>query len=154
MTSCGQPAGRRGSREEGFTLLELLVVLTVVGLLTAIAAPRLSLGTDARFSADVQALASDLRALSASARRGGEATRLKQVEGGYLLEPSGRERKVKAALAFEPAAASLLPPSREEVTFFTDGSATDGELVMRREHRVARLRVRGWDGQVHVAGGR
>lgn len=134
-------------------MIELLVVLTILSLLTAVATPRLSLGGEARFLADVQALVADLRTLSALARRGGEATRLKQTKSGYRLEPSGRVRKVDAVLAFKPAAPSLLPNLRQEITFFADGSASEGELIVRWERRIARLQVRGWDGRINVAAG-
>lgn len=152
MTTRVLPA-RQGLREGGFTLIELLVVLTILSLLTALAGPRLSLGAEARFSADVQSLVADLRVLSALARRGGDATSLRQTEGGYRLVPSGRERKIDMVLAFKPAAPSLLPNLWQEVTFFADGSASEGDLIVRRDRRIARIRVRGWDGRIHVADG-
>lgn len=63
----------RAAGERGFTLLELVVVLTIIGLVTAIAAPSVfnTIGSWQR-QAQVDALADQLRGLPARARSSGK----------------------------------------------------------------------------------
>ena len=77
MTAKGSPLGNNWRNETGFTLVEIIAVLIILGLLAAVAIPRyLSLQDDARRST-AQAAISEIR------------SRLSKGYGNELLEQAG-----------------------------------------------------------------
>lgn len=69
----------RHHRQSGVTLLELLAVLLIIGILTAILAPKLPDGKSIALSAQAQSFAADLRRAQTVAMSTGKAICLKRL---------------------------------------------------------------------------
>jgi general secretion pathway protein H len=133
----------------GFTLLELLVVLAILGVLSAVALPHLRLNSGTRLRSVTHALVADLRQCRAEAIRSGSATALIPDAGKYTLQPSGRSRALPAGISLmsEATAGQLLSDPAGDVRFFADGSSTGGVLTLRQADVAVRILVRGLDGK-------
>jgi general secretion pathway protein H len=143
-------SSRAETRAAGFTLLEMLVVLTIIALLAAAATPRLKLGGGQRLRSAAYALAVDLRLLRAQATRHGTATTLALATNGYLLIPGGRRVSLPAdiTIEFSRSSAMLVTDATEEITFFADGSSAGGLVTLHQGGAQAHIAVRGFDGWV------
>jgi prepilin-type N-terminal cleavage/methylation domain-containing protein len=108
---------RRASRSAGFTLIEMLVVLTVMGLLAGIVAARTGPASGGRYQA--QSAEQTLRAAIAdavlTARRSGRPA---AVAPGELVEGAALQPLLAA-----PRAGTLL--------FYPDGSSTGGLIAVK-----------------------
>jgi general secretion pathway protein H len=136
----------------GFTLVEMLVVLAIVGLVIMIAPPLLRSGEGRDLRATAHAVSADLRLLRDEAIRRDAMTTFAPVETGYILRPSGRVKPlpVGIAMTFEASASRLLPDARDLIDFFPDGSSTGGVLSLARNGSIARVLIRGVDGRVQL----
>lgn len=100
------------TNQKGFTLIELMVVIAIIGILAAIAIPKMSSATDSAKIAKIQA---DLRTIS-----GAEAIYYSQ-QGSYTSDMSVL---VSAGLL----ASTVTPPTSGGATSYTL-SATTGEAT-------------------------
>ncbi len=105
---------RAGSAERGFTLLEILVVLTIVALVAMIVAPRFHAMDGPSIRMAAQAVADQLRVVRENAIDG---ARIETVD----LEG------LRARIGFR-GTISLDGDSR--LVFFPDGSATEARIVL------------------------
>ncbi len=124
------------ARTNGFTLLELLVVLAIVALMTAIAAPRFAAALPgAELDSGARKLAAGLRearSLAVSTNRAVPFT----LRGGanlYTIGRGGESRQLPGKLAI-----TLVTGSREisganqgSIRFFPDGSSTGGRIELK-----------------------
>ena len=123
----------RYAKDSGFTLIELVIVIVILGILAAAALPRFSdLSTDARVAA-INGLAGSLRSVSAIAK----STQLAKsystgqtvtLDGTAIAMSAGypTAAAISAALTdFSGFTAANVSPSTPPATEFTLGSLTD-----------------------------
>lgn len=129
----------------GFTLLELLLVLSILALVTAIALPVLSSPSDGlRLRTTAAEFAASLRlARAAAIARNGPVTVVIDVDRrtieaeGFPKQHFSSDIAVQLTIA-EPERAA---PSRGGFRFFADGSSTGGDIVLRLRGMELRLCV-------------
>ena len=152
MTRPNPPLFRRTIA--GFTLLEMLVVLAILALLSAVALPRLRLNEGARLRATAHALIVDLRLCRDEAIRRGSPTRLVVTENGYRLLPSGRAKALPGGieLVATPVPDMLVGDATDAIRFFPDGTSTGGAFVLQQGTAQFHIVVRGIDGRAGLHG--
>lgn len=124
----------RAVRAPGFTLFEVLVVLAIIGLMTAVVAPVLFrglAGTQAR--AVAYEIAAALRAArgEALAENADVAVMFDLSRNAYAVERSPA-RAVREGVAIELYAADIeqVDAFTGGIRFFPDGSATGGQVTI------------------------
>ncbi len=145
---------RSGQAVTGFTLLEMLIVLAILALLSAVALPRLRLNEGARLRAAAHALIVDLRLCHEEAMRRGSPTALVAASDGYRLLPSGQTKRLPSGieLVANPSTDLLVENAAEAVRFFPDGSSTGGIFVIQQGAAQFHIMVRGIDGRAGLHG--
>lgn len=149
---------RAAMSEQGFTLLELLVVLAIVTLVTVVAVPRMDRtwgGLSVRASA--MDLAASLRTTRAAAIKSNRdqmlvvdlAARRYWAEG--VLKPRALPRN--CALAFAVPERQRTGADQAVVVFRPDGSATGGEIALCSGRRSAKVLVDWLTGSTRIEWG-
>lgn len=130
MSLLGDPAGR-GSGRQGFTLIEVVIVLFVLGLAAAVVVPSVGRGSDAlRTRADVAGFSAFLRHAREQAITRGEPHEVRVDPEARLLvlALSGSEavrasKRLSSRLRIEAH-----PPSALTVQFLPHGLSTGGSF--------------------------
>jgi len=140
---------------KGFTLLELLVVLTIVALAAVVAAPLLGSGKDkAEFSASVRIVATALRETRSLALTSNRAQALLvDVDRGTIrVGDGGRLASLPSSVRL-----SLLTVAQERIDggtgairFFPDGSSTGGRLSLLQGAKRSDVMVDWLSGRISV----
>lgn len=149
----------------GFTLLELLIVLSIIAIATGLIVPNLAITDNAAFNAEVRRAAGALT----YARRMAIVKGAPQSATLYALDPDAPDYDdvLAEATASDGSARwaadgmtleyqSELAPFAESidkltVTFFPQGGSTGGLLTFRRDDRTAFIRVNPITGRIDTA---
>lgn len=122
-------------RQDGFTLLELLVVLTIISLMAVIAAPRFAGALPgAELDSGARKLAAGLRearSLAVSINRDVPFT----LSGGanrYAVGATGKSRPLpgKLAITLVTGRTEVTGANQGSIRFFPDGSSTGGRIEL------------------------
>ena len=128
--------GIRWPADSGATLLELLVVLAVLALVTALAAPALRGSSTTDLAAVTSALASDLQEARNEAMRRQTETSLHIDTQRRTIEtfPGPRQRPLPAGVGIDliAAKANVRGQAGSAIGFFPDGSSTGGRITLKR----------------------
>ena len=137
--------------EPGFTLLELLVVLTVAGMMLAIGVPRL---TDtvarARLSATADKVAAQLRLLRSLAMHDGAPRKLTIDPSRHAYSSSGKRYSIPEdeVISFVPFDRSAPPGT--PIEFLPEGGSNGGTLVISAGQRQLGIEIDWLTGRVTV----
>ncbi len=139
----------------GYTLAELLVVLAILGLVTAIAAPRFTTRSDParirQVSAEVVNL---LRNAKISARRTGTSTKIffNPLEKQVWIEGGGKKLDFDPELNLTVTGADVESEGDNiGIRFFPDGQSTGGVIEMELGTTIHKIDVIWANGEVRLA---
>ena len=136
------------ARAAGFTMLELLVVIVIIGVLAALSPPIFSSGvTSAQHRAVARAIAQELRFArsEAIANRTDVGVEFNLANRTYQL-PGGKRRgqwPEGVALELTTTVAETLDEKRASVRFYADGGSTGGRVTLKFKEREFRIDI-GW----------
>ena len=144
-----------GSSEAGVTLLEMVCVLAIIGLLAAIAFPRLALSTSqSRLEAYALQVATLLKAdRSVALARGGRVSAFVDARGRTVRSGSGADVvRVPDDVVFD----ALLPqrcngrPALSTISFFADGISCGGAIRLTHSGSGFEVRVNWLTGDIDI----
>lgn len=144
---------RRSRTSSGFTLIEMMVVITLLVLMAAMVVPNLARLREAQQKRDfVSGLATFARQAREEAITGGQSVRLRLGDGESALEivttdlTSGDERTIRTRRFPDGFGTgqtriedTLAPGSEWQLTFFPDGSSERGGIEITEGQRVYAL---------------
>lgn len=138
----------------GFTIIELLVCLTVMGVIVAVGAPRLFEMGGHRLRVAARTLSADLRLLRVQAIRQQHATGMLVNKEEYILLPQHQFRKFSKGIVLEmhPMLPDLFGTISTTIGFLPDGSSTGGTILLSQDGAVMRVTVSWSDGSVRING--
>jgi general secretion pathway protein H len=137
---------RRASNAAGFTLIELIVVLAIVGLALAVLMPNLEAGGE---TVALRAASSEVSAALRAARSRAIAANRDVL---LAIEPDGHGYRVDGELhtlrsrGFVERALRIEPATR--VVFFATGGSSGGRLAIRGRRGEQVIEIDGVSGQV------
>jgi type II secretion system protein H len=123
---------RRASRQAGFTLLELLIVLLIMGLMAAVVVPSFAKpGARVEFQTMRDALVSELRlARSEAVARGTITTMTINARERWFERSGGRRHRIgdEASLTIVSAREAGRNNDEAAIRFFPDGECTGARI--------------------------
>lgn len=146
--------------QRGFTLLEILMVLAILGMAVSLVAPNLSGIGARRFDAQLREAAGLLNHARRMAVVEGQATEVRLHIAGESGQGAVAERGERISeyhfshdlrMAFRETADERARPEPEmTLQFFPEGGATGGEVLLRGENRQALIRIDPFSGRVET----
>ena len=142
-------------RMAGFTLLEILIVLTLIGLLVGIVMPMLGGGVStAELKGDARALAAGLRQARAQAiaQRGQALLQLDVAGHTFRVPPDPRVHKLADAIELKlfTAQSDLIDDRTGAIRFFADGGSNGGRITLAAGERKYDVDVDWLTGRVAI----
>lgn len=129
----------------GFTLLEMLVVIAVMSLIAAIGFPAIARGIErSEFRAASSALDLAVRQARASAIGGGAPVRLR-------FRPDAAERELLGDMARQSLTPLQIAMPDAGIMFFSDGSSSGGTITLTGRSQSYRLHIDAANGAMKVA---
>lgn len=148
-------AARRAPRARGFTLLEVLVVLALIAIASALAAGALTGGlAGLRLRSSANEIAAQLRYTRAQALATGEAQRFVIDPRAHRWRaPKDRHGDVPRALGIAFIGARETQPAQGvgAIVFFPDGASTGGRVQLTAKRAAWNVDVAWLTGEVRVA---
>ena len=152
------PAGRdysaASSRQRGFTLLELLVVMTVIALITTLAVPAIQRSLP---GASFRAAASDIRnelmqARIAAIRENRESWVLLDADNRTYRRDRGPPAQLpeRTSLSFVTALSELTDARAGRIRFYPDGTSTGGSVTLALDGQSRTILVDWFDGRITI----
>lgn len=145
---------RRG--KGGFTILELLVVIFLVSLMTALALPSFSVIGESRMQSDAKKLASILRYLNDSAISSKEALMLKVDFREKLLKykgPDGERVETIANISALELQTKGMVSEGEIILFFNPtGAAEAFSFILKDDEKTVTVSFEPLSGRVKIQG--
>lgn len=133
------------SSVRGFSLLELVVVMVLIGLMTALLARGLGIGSEGRqLRQAADTVAEQLRFARVRALASGESQRfVLQADSRRWQGADGRSGQLMGDISVRAVTAKLeqLGPQDAAVRFFPDGASTGGFIELRSGEAVRRVEV-------------
>jgi type II secretion system protein H len=135
--------------ERGFTLIEIVVVLAILGLVLAVVLPNLGPSTE---TVELRAAASELRALLRSTRSSAITANRDLV---IVIDDAGRSfvldgaRQPFRSTGFAEQRLHVEPPGK--LVFYATGGASGGRLTIRSRRAEQVLEIDSVSGQVALA---
>jgi general secretion pathway protein H len=143
-----------GAGSRGFTLLELVVVLTLLSLLLIVLPPAIRGGGDAGLRAAAHDVAAGLRRAQseAVARNRAVAFVLDVNAHRFRVGAGGATRALPddVALRLYTAGSELIDAATGAIRFYPDGSSTGGEITLSSETRDYHVAVDWLTGRVSI----
>ena len=165
--SCSRPAGeynaesgtdslRRRHPEQGFTLLELLAALFILGVALTVTLPALTVGSATELKAAARVVAAGLRQTrSRATTTHREAVMEFDVQRRRIaLGARSRQLPQRTHLALFTARRERIDATRGTIRFFPDGSSTGGRVTLAMGDRNVLVDVDWLTGRVSILEGK
>lgn len=142
-------------RQQGFTMLELLTVIVLIGVLAALSPPLFSSGvTAAEHRAAARSIAQTLRLArsEAIANRTDVGVEFNLEQRSYQLPGGKRRAKWPDGVELEltTTAAETIDEKRAFVRFYADGGSTGGRVTLKYKERAYRVDISWLTGRVAI----
>jgi len=137
----------RRAATRGFTFVEMMVVLAIIGLAAAVVGPALDAGLDSReVRRATRQIAATMHHLRTEAMASGKTRRLQIKPSENLIEADGRSRWViltERALIERVEGGAVAGDGTIELLFYANGSTSGADIVVssRRDRFANRLRL-------------
>ena len=138
----------------GFTLLETLLALAIVGLVLAVAVPALVVTPGAGLRAAAELVATGLRQARVTAVREQRPVALLLDVEAHALRVEGRQRvrtlPREVTLELHTAQGEIVDARLGGIRFYPDGSSTGGRVTLKREGLRTDVDVEWLTGRVRI----
>ena len=152
-----EPAKVRIAAENGWSLIEMLVVLAILALIAAIALPGTPLGRGASLSVVVTDMAAKLRAARsmAIAQDRDVVFALDTDRRTYGISGVGASHSIPRTIGLSVTTARTLIRENKEtqLVFFSDGTSSGGTVRLTDQHQTVAIGVEWLTGAVHIERG-